>query len=208
MAQITVRDLSTPSASGGCPFPAQITLRDDLRYGEAMDQQPTGDIPSRTAQATLRDVVTVEVGERAASSASGTLRDGFPFGGSDDSSDELFNRFRLGNPLSYGAEATLFLAESPIDRVSVVIKIYRTGVRPDPLVLARISEISVSHLVRVYEHGELASGRYYEVIEYFKSGTLRRLLHSAARHVHRRAHGQRNVAVRQPSGRIAARLFG
>jgi serine/threonine protein kinase len=70
-----------------------------------------------------------------------------------------------------GAEADMLLANDAQGR-SVVIKLYRTGFKPDTDVLVKIAEAGVEHVVKLFEYGT-EDGVPFEVMEYIGHGSLR-----------------------------------
>lgn len=101
-----------------------------------------------------------------------TLRDARTSEEHSVSPDIFLERYRLITHLQIGADADLFLAERLSDTIRVVVKIYHPSTNPDPRVIERVSACGIQQLPGIYEHGE-SEGSYYEVIEYYESGSLR-----------------------------------
>ncbi|MBK5275566.1 MAG: serine/threonine protein kinase [Desulfuromonadales bacterium] len=83
----------------------------------------------------------------------------------------LSERYLILNKLCVGAEAELFLGERLYDHERVVLKIYHTGIAPEPAVMERVTHASREHVVRLHEHGWNAV-RYFEVQEYLPGKSL------------------------------------
>jgi len=82
-----------------------------------------------------------------------------------------FLKFRLVEPVRVASgEADLWVAVNQENR-SVVLKIYRWGLKPKEEVVNKLKNISLAQVVEVYERGVI-SGRHYEVMEYARHGTL------------------------------------
>ncbi len=77
-------------------------------------------------------------------------------------------------------EADIFLLEK--NGENRILKLYRLGIQPKEEVLAKLLEVTASNpgiFVQVHEHGyDPASQRYFEIQEYFRQGTLERVLAS------------------------------
>ena len=76
-----------------------------------------------------------------------------------------------------GSEADVLLVRenaAPDDTNRKVVKIYRRGVHADPVVWARMRELSSGNIIRFIETGTSA-GRDYEVMEYVPGGNLAKL---------------------------------
>lgn len=101
-----------------------------------------------------------------------TLRDARTAEGRSVIADIFLNRYRLIAHFQIGADADLFLAERLSDAIWVVVKIYHPSINPDPRVIERVSACDIQQLPEIYEHGENERS-YYEVIEYYESGSLR-----------------------------------
>ena len=80
-------------------------------------------------------------------------------------------KYRLEKSMQVvSGEADLWMAVDPLNR-TVVLKIYRWGLRPKEEVSEKVSKISLAQVVEVYERG-VVCGRHYEAMEYARFGTL------------------------------------
>lgn len=94
-------------------------------------------------------------------------------------STHLFHTYRLLREFpAAGGEADIWLVQK--ERDLYVLKQYRRGIEPNKKVLGIISRISgrnPQHLIRIFEHGyDEESGRWYEILEYARYGSLKELL--------------------------------
>jgi serine/threonine protein kinase len=89
----------------------------------------------------------------------------------------LAARFRIERQFpAHGAEAEVLLVWPLTGAGRVVLKLYRSGIRPKTEVLERIARAAPEHVVQLFEHGQ-ADGVWYEVLEYAPHGSLRDLMH-------------------------------
>ena len=94
----------------------------------------------------------------------------------------------LPNP---GSEADVLLVRenaAPDDTDRKVVKIYRRGVHADPVVWAKVRELSSENIARFIETGT-SGGRDYEVMEYVPGGNLAKLAAAEAGAAGRRCPG-------------------
>ena len=89
----------------------------------------------------------------------------------------LRDRYRsLGElPSQWGGEASLLVAERLDDGETVVVKVYQRGLVLDRAVLDTLHTAQLDHVVALHEAGE-SDGRWYEVQEYIRGGTLQELV--------------------------------
>lgn len=135
--------------------------------------------------ATMRDAGVTERDHHAAGSFP-TVREATAPAASADERPRLspagIERFRdarvLGQFSTSGAEADAYLCER--DGASLFLKLYRPGIAPKPHLADRLRQLSAArprHVVPLLECGaDPASGRWYELQEYLRGGTLRELL--------------------------------
>ena len=72
-----------------------------------------------------------------------------------------------------GGEAHLLRVRNIDHPDERVLKVYFPHIAPDKDVWSRLSSISSRHVVDVVETGELADGRFFELMEYVAEGSLR-----------------------------------
>lgn len=88
----------------------------------------------------------------------------------------LRERYRIVRPFpAAGAEAEILLVEPAGGGDSRIAKVYRSGIRPKPEVLAQIARVDRRHRVDIIESG-VADGHAWELMEYCAHGSLRERL--------------------------------
>lgn len=93
----------------------------------------------------------------------------------------LTPRFSVKRLLPVGSQADVVVVEDLEDRDEKVIKLYRTGLLPKREVLDKAIQFSnrfPQHAIRIYEC-DFADGRWYEVQELAKHGSLRQFMGGA-----------------------------
>lgn len=91
----------------------------------------------------------------------------------------LRERYRIVRPFpAAGAEAEILLVEPAGGGEPRIAKVYRSGIRPKPEVLAQIARVDRRHRVDIIESG-VADGHAWELMEYCAHGSLRERLRPA-----------------------------
>ena len=96
--------------------------------------------------------------------------------------DKIANRYTVESLIGQGGMADVYVAFDEILKRKVAIKILRTKLADDPLILVRFtieasaaSRLSHPNVVDIYDVGE-HNGLHYIVMEYIKGRTLKQLL--------------------------------
>lgn len=97
----------------------------------------------------------------------------------------------------WGGEASLLRARRRCDGAQAVVKIYNRGITLSEAVIKRLYEAKSAHVVQLYAAGE-SNGRWYEVQEYVRGGTLRD--HTGGRSMGR---SELDAVIRELSSAIA-----
>ncbi len=78
----------------------------------------------------------------------------------------------IRNLPTHGAEADLVLVESKQSGELRLVKLFRVGLSVNAAVSERVEKMALRHRLNCFERGT-AGGRFYEVLEYCRSGSLR-----------------------------------
>lgn len=83
--------------------------------------------------------------------------------------------YRMVEPIpTQGAEADLFIVERASGRERFVLKLYRRGLKPKAEVIETLRACSREHVIEIVDWGE-SDGLWFEILEYGKHGTLRKI---------------------------------
>lgn len=187
MAQPTHRDTPDAAREGWLGSSvAKITARDDATGNGCARRGAITGISRielrRFSRETARDPDTKDV-RPSPRDAAITARDDSSSGNahSEDAPEDIslggaLAKYRILRRMAGGSEAELYLAELPPSGERAVIKLYHAGVIPDPDAAQRIEACSRDHVIAVIERGQ-AGGRYFEVMEHARHGSLRSLFH-------------------------------
>ena len=88
---------------------------------------------------------------------------------------ELSARFVVMEELAAGAEADVVMVSEAATGRTLVIKLYRRGIKPDEEAVTRLAAANHEHVVEVVDRG-WAGGCWFEVLEHCRYGSLRTLM--------------------------------